>query len=239
MPTIASRNSSPFKEIVTVRSERSGGTGGSEVNCTSGKRRLTFDVAAAAAEEGPISTPMKLKSLRRCRNSSPNSPVDDSKEDCVSKRLARLCKSPVKRSHNSFELKQNWNPSDPEQMSAVKEALHVSTAPPTAVCHENEQKTILEFCKGCLKQEKAGSLYICGCPGTGKSLLMEKVKQYVVDWARDEGLQPPDLLVINCTSLTNTSEIFGKIADKYQQKIHLCNIFRKFILKSSIHLAQR
>ncbi|GLU18837.1 hypothetical protein SLE2022_351140 [Rubroshorea leprosula] len=54
--------------------------------------------------------------------------------------------------------------------------------------------------------------------GTGKSLSMEKVKQYVVDWARDEGLQPPDLLVINCTSLTSTSEIFGKIADKHQQK---------------------
>ncbi|GLU18836.1 hypothetical protein SLE2022_351130 [Rubroshorea leprosula] len=111
MPTIASHNSSPFKEIVTVRSERSGGTGGSEVNCTSGKRRLTFDTAAV--QEGPISTPTKLKSLRRCRNSSPNSPADGSKEDCGSKRLARLCKSPVKGSHNSFHLKQNWNPSDP------------------------------------------------------------------------------------------------------------------------------
>ncbi|GKU93332.1 hypothetical protein SLEP1_g6934 [Rubroshorea leprosula] len=194
MPTIASRNSSPFKEIVTVRSETSRGT------------------------EGPISTPTKMKSLRRCTNSSPNSPADGSKEDCGSKRLARLCKSPVKGSHNSFHLKQNWNPSDPEQMSAVKEALHLSTAPPTVVCRENEQKRILEFCKGCLEQEKAGSLYICGCPGTGKSLSMEKVKQYVVDWARDEGLQPPDLLVINCTSLTNTADIFGKIVDKHQQK---------------------
>ncbi|GLU18832.1 hypothetical protein SLE2022_351090 [Rubroshorea leprosula] len=185
MPTIASRNSSPLKEIVIVRSERSGGTVGSEANCTSGKRRLTFDVAEAAVQEGPISTPTKLKSLRRCTNSSPNSPADVSY---------------------------------PEQMSAVKEALHVSTAPPTVVCRETEQKTILEFCKGCLEQEKAGSLYIFGCPGTGKSLSMENVKQYVVDWERDEGLQPPDLLVINCTSLTNTAEIFGKIADKHQQK---------------------
>ncbi|GLT48779.1 hypothetical protein SLA2020_223800 [Shorea laevis] len=185
MPTIAGRNSSPFREIVT---------------------------------EGPISTPTKLKSLRRCRNSSPNSPADGSKEGSGSKRLVRLCKSPVKRSHNSFDLKQNWNPSDPELMSAVKEALHVSTAPPTVVCRETEQKRILEFCKGCLEQEKAGSLYICGCPGTGKSLSMEKVKQYVVDWARDEGLRPPGLLVINCTSLTNTSEIFGKQISNQQKK---------------------
>ncbi|GKU93486.1 hypothetical protein SLEP1_g7078 [Rubroshorea leprosula] len=67
-------------------------------------------------------------------------------------------------------------------MSAVKEVLRVSTAPPTVVCPENEQKRILEFCMGCLEQEKAGSLYICGCPGTRKRPSMEKVKRYVADF---------------------------------------------------------
>ncbi|GLT27255.1 hypothetical protein SLA2020_022690 [Shorea laevis] len=215
MPTIDCRNSSPLKEILAVKSERSGGARGSEGDCTFGKRRLTFD--AAAGQDSPISTPTKLKSLRGCRNSSPNSPSDGSKEDS-GKRLPSLCKSPVKRLHDSFDRKQNWNPSDPGQMSAVKEALHVSTAPQTVVCREDEQKRILEFCKTCLEQEKAGSLYICGCPGTGKSLSMDKVKQQVVDWARDEGLQAPDVITINCTSLTNTTEIFSKIADKHQQK---------------------
>ena len=67
----------------------------------------------------------------------------------------------------------------------MKEALHVSTAPSVVVCREEEQKRVLEFCKSCIELEKAGSLYICGCPGTGKSLSMEKVKLGLVDWAQE------------------------------------------------------
>lgn len=69
-------------------------------------------------------------------------------------------------------------------MRAVKETLHVSKAPSTVVCREDEQRQIFEFVKGCIDQHKAGSLYICGCPGTGKSLSMEKVVQLVSDWSK-------------------------------------------------------
>lgn len=70
-------------------------------------------------------------------------------------------------------------------MRAVKEALHVSTAPSNAVCREDEQKRAFDFVKTCMEQEKAASLYICGCPGTGKSLSMEKVKGQLIDWAKE------------------------------------------------------
>ena len=72
---------------------------------------------------------------------------------------------------------------DSKQISEVKEALHVSIVPPTVSCREDEQKRVLEFLKQCIEQEKAASLYVCGCPGTGKSLSIEKVKQALVDWA--------------------------------------------------------
>lgn len=68
-------------------------------------------------------------------------------------------------------------------MRDVKEALHVSKAQSTVVCREDEQRQVFEFVKGCIVQHKAGSLYICGCPGTGKSLSMEKLVQQVGDWA--------------------------------------------------------
>jgi len=74
---------------------------------------------------------------------------------------------------------------DGEQIKAVKLALHLSTAPPSVVCREEEQNVVLEFCKGCVEQKKAGSLYICGCPGTGKSLSMEKVKEQLLNWAKE------------------------------------------------------
>ncbi|KAF2558779.1 hypothetical protein F2Q68_00013006 [Brassica cretica] len=99
-------------------------------------------------------------------------------------------------------------------MRAVKEALHVSKAPSTNVCREDdEQRRVFEFVKGCLDQQKAGSLYICGCPGTGKSLSMEKVVQRVGDWSKQAGLPPVDTLSVNCTSLTKTTDIFSKVLE--------------------------
>lgn len=74
---------------------------------------------------------------------------------------------------------------DTEQLSAVKEALHVSSAPSAIVCREDQQNRILEFCKQCVEREKAGSLYVCGCPGTGKSISMEKVKESLIRWANE------------------------------------------------------
>ncbi|KAK7850462.1 cell division control protein 6 like protein b [Quercus suber] len=121
----------------------------SNPDSTPQKRRLRSDTTAA--QDSPISTPVKWKSPRTCTTSSPKTPI----------------------SVNS------------EQMKAVKEAMHVSTAPPNIVCREGEQKRVLEFCQACVEQEKAGSLYVCGCPGTGKSLSMEKVKQLLFHWANE------------------------------------------------------
>ncbi|KAF3654666.1 hypothetical protein FXO38_15028 [Capsicum annuum] len=75
---------------------------------------------------------------------------------------------------------------DMEQLNAVKEELHVSRAPSNLLCREIENNRILEFCKQAVEQEKTGSLYICGCPGTGMSLSMEKVNKVLVNWAEEE-----------------------------------------------------
>ncbi|KAH0899543.1 hypothetical protein HID58_049111 [Brassica napus] len=65
--------------------------------------------------------------------------------------------------------------------------------------------------RACTEQKKAGSLYICGCPGTGNSLPMEKVRQQAEDWAKQEGLPCLETVYVNCTSLTKTIDIFSKI----------------------------
>ncbi|KAL0342509.1 UNVERIFIED_CONTAM: Cell division control protein 6B [Sesamum calycinum] len=193
MPTVAGRRSSlaadPSAEI--------------GVAATPKKGRLRSDNTLTES-------PMR-KSPRFCTQGSPNSPVKVNVEKCV-KTLKIFSRSAQEKklSENVLE-KQIWDPRDVEQLRAVKEALHVSTAPTTVVCREDEQNRILDFCKKCVQQEKAGSLYVCGCPGTGKSLSMEKVKEILVNWANEEDIHPPDILTINCTSLTNTTEIFSKI----------------------------
>ncbi|XP_031385173.1 cell division control protein 6 homolog B [Punica granatum] len=200
MPSIPKQNASPISTRGNLKE-------------VSGRRRLRSDRTATV--ESSIATPIKRKSPRRCINSSPNAPPNGgAKED--RDEIMKLRKSPVKRLSDSFAAKQQWNPKDPHHMSAVKEALHVSTVPCSIVCREDEQQRVLDFCKGCIEQEKAGSLYVCGCPGTGKSLSMEKVKQNLLEWARDAGLQPPDVLSVQCTSLATTSEIFSKILGKIQ-----------------------
>ncbi|PKA49200.1 hypothetical protein AXF42_Ash010885 [Apostasia shenzhenica] len=100
-------------------------------------------------------------------------------------------------------------------MKAVKEALHVATSPTIVVCREEEQRKAIEFCKSCIEQEKAGGLYVCGCPGTGKTLSINKVIENLSSWSHEMGLQPIQVVAINCTSLTNTSEIFIRIAEKF------------------------
>uniref|UniRef100_A0A0E0FVW9 Cell division control protein n=1 Tax=Oryza nivara TaxID=4536 RepID=A0A0E0FVW9_ORYNI len=101
----------------------------------------------------------------------------------------------------------------------VKEALHVATVPSCGlVCRDDEQSRVLEFCKGCVEQERSGSLYVCGCPGTGKTLSINKVKESVARWADETGMETPDALSINCTSLAKTHEIFSKILAKFQTR---------------------
>ncbi|KAF5744520.1 cell division control protein 6 [Tripterygium wilfordii] len=211
MPSIAVINSSPVKESSAIKSETARSKSS---DATPQKRRLRSN--STVVQENQISTPKKWKSPRRCDNSSPNGPPKELKVDFRTS-LVTTQNSPAKKvSTPILDVKSNWNPRDMDQMSAVKKALHISIAPPNVVCREDEQRRILEFCKTCIEREKAGSLYICGCPGTGKSLSMEKVKQQVVDWTQEASLQSPDVIAITCTSLTNTSEIFSKILGNNQ-----------------------
>ncbi|XP_042040624.1 cell division control protein 6 homolog B-like [Salvia splendens] len=180
-------------------------TSETRVAVTPRKSRLRSDPDAA------IASPLR-KSPRLFKEGSPNSsPKIEVIRKCLKSSLT-LSGSPEKKQlPEDFVERQTWDPREETQLRAVNEALHLSTAPPNVVCRENEQNRILDFCKKCVKEEKAGSLYVCGCPGTGKTLSMEKIKVMLVDWANKEGVQPPDVLSINCTTLANMSEIFSKI----------------------------
>ncbi|GAB2274456.1 AAA ATPase [Dionaea muscipula] len=173
------------------------------------KRKLRNDEAVAMEEDSAISSLRSpRKSPRRCTNGRSNSPSNEI-ERITSDNLTRLLSSPAKES-------SEWNPRDPEQMRVVKEALHVSTTPSSVVCREDEYSRVLEFCKSLVEKEKSGSLYVCGCPGTGKTMIMEKVQSQLADLSEKASVQTPDVLYINCTSLTNPTEVFMKILKKVQ-----------------------
>ncbi|KNA08891.1 hypothetical protein SOVF_158610 [Spinacia oleracea] len=197
MPTIADRSTSAFTGVTPT------------------KRRLRSN--STAEDEIPATPPAKWKSPRRCINSSPKSPSNGIEKE-FSDKLATTSRSPLKKSSNNLFAKPKWNPRDAEQLRVVKEALHVSTMPSSVVCREDESKKVLEFCKTSVERRKPGSLYLCGCPGTGKTMIMEKVKQSLLNWSNEVEIEQPDVLFMNCTSLSKSSEIFTKILQNIQPK---------------------
>ncbi|XP_077210544.1 cell division control protein 6 homolog B-like isoform X2 [Tasmannia lanceolata] len=194
------------------------------------KRKRT---RSESMQQSPLDSPEKWRSPRSCISEAQNGDVEKESDN----KVAPQRKSPRKRLLDHFPQKSKWNPRDSAHMNAVKEALHVSTAPSAILCREEEQKKIFEFCKECIEHEKAGSLYVCGCPGTGKTLSMEKVKENLVGWANKVGFQVPDVLTINCTSLASSAEIFNKILERHGPQNrsngsrlplqHLQNLFSK------------
>ncbi|KAG2593055.1 hypothetical protein PVAP13_5NG632035, partial [Panicum virgatum] len=183
---------------------------------------------AATPSLGTASTPRSVKrrltpgrsgkSPDASRHTSPlRSPHAGAGTVCTPKLLSASPKSSRKRLYGDLVAaeKPKWNPRDPAQMRAVKEALHVATVPSCElICRDNEQRHVFEFCKACVEQEKAGSLYICGCPGTGKTLSIKG--KFDSCHHNSIGKKTPDSLAINCTNLSNTSEIFSKILRQFQ-----------------------
>ncbi|KAM1756833.1 hypothetical protein EV1_006148 [Malus domestica] len=209
MPTIAKRSFELNEDIMATQSESTPDAVPSTGGSTPPRRRLRSN--SSPMKLSPISKPMKLGSPRKRLSTCANTQANGIEKYFTQKKVQTLCKSVEK----SVE-KPKWNPKDVKQISEVKEALHVSTVPSTVSCREDEQKRVLEFLKQCIEQEKAGRLYVCGCPGTGKSLSIEKVKQALVDWAGEAGFEEPDVLALNCSSLTKTSDMFTKILGKDQ-----------------------
>ncbi|KAG6554439.1 hypothetical protein Mapa_004356 [Marchantia paleacea] len=111
----------------------------------------------------------------------------------------------------SMRAREPWNATDSSHVLAVKTALHLSAMPETVLCRESEQTCVIDFCKTCIVEQRAGSLYICGCPGTGKSLIMEKIRFLCNTWSAQAGILAPEIVAINCTTLTDPGQIYLKV----------------------------
>lgn len=60
-----------------------------------------------------------------------------------------------------------------ERDDAVELALQLSFSPPTPKHREAESARIEGFLQQCIAKKQGGTLYVCGGPGTGKTLHVE------------------------------------------------------------------
>ena len=82
-------------------------------------------------------------------------------------------------------VESHFNPTLPAHLSIAKSVLHASMgnpAPGSVRCRETERKSVIDLILKCLKNRRSGSMYVCGLPGTGKSLTISEAEKAVRCW---------------------------------------------------------
>ncbi|XP_028393017.1 cell division control protein 6 homolog [Dendronephthya gigantea] len=90
----------------------------------------------------------------------------------------------------------------------TKKALH-SSIPSNLLCRETEIRQIGVFLRSHLMHCKAGSLYISGAPGTGKTACLT----HILENLQEDGVKC-QVQFINCMNLSKSHRIYSKIAEE-------------------------
>ena len=96
----------------------------------------------------------------------------DRRNDATTSELR--CKKPLLEAPTTPEAP----PSEPSEPSPINpdDALRLSYAPEETSHRETEYEAIRRFFAERLEQRRGGSLYVCGAPGTGKTLHVESAR---------------------------------------------------------------
>eukprot|EP00850_Spirogloea_muscicola_P021970 SM000270S10367 [mRNA] locus=s270:99767:104222:+ [translate_table: standard] len=105
-------------------------------------------------------------------------------------------------------------------LAAAKKALHLSERPEQVICREEEQRLVGQVVRKSIEQLQPCSLYMCGCPGTGKSLTVEAVRADARVWAQ-ACETPLQEVFINCMALQSPQDIYRQILADLGHPSHL------------------
>ncbi|XP_038634867.1 cell division control protein 6 homolog isoform X2 [Scyliorhinus canicula] len=130
--------------------------------------------------------------------------------------LSKGCETPC--SKNSFQGRKSLARNATQQGTLYQQTKQVlnTAIPERLLAREDETEAISRFIVGHVCDQKPGSLYISGAPGTGKTACVERI---IEDGKGTLG----DTIVIsiNCMSLRSSQTIFRSIVDKLYGKSKL------------------
>eukprot|EP00741_Cyanophora_paradoxa_P018516 tig00021070_g17875.t1 len=136
----------------------------------------------AIQPEAKPSTPAKTPTPRAKRSlaSSPaEQPAD--KKPITPAKSPRAARSPAKQAAAAAATAPEPcapPPAEPfDYFKEVMSALHLSSFPDEAVGRDDEEREILDFCRERVERRQGGTMYVCGCPGTGKTLVLDLVRR--------------------------------------------------------------
>ena len=119
-----------------------------------------------------------------------------------------------------------WNAADPHMVNQAKQRLHTSVMPGGfAKCRERERRRVVDIIQGCLKKRRSGSVYVCGLPGTGKSLTVSQAEKMIRCWgdgSKEGGgdrhalpaKERPRVAAVNCMALSEPRHVFARVIEE-------------------------
>ena len=84
---------------------------------------------------------------------------------------------------------------------------------------------MVDIIQGCLKKRRSGSVYVCGLPGTGKSLTVSQAEKMIRCWgdgSKEGGgdrhalpaKERPRVAAVNCMALSEPRHVFARVIEE-------------------------
>ena len=99
-----------------------------------------------------------------------------------------------------------------ESRTDAEGALELTYKPSTTRHREAEMERITGFLRGCLEEKRGGSLYVCGLPGTGKTLHVERAVDAVMA-PQEKGKKQLKVTTLKGTSFASGEDFLRTIVE--------------------------
>ncbi|CAM9126827.1 unnamed protein product [Discosporangium mesarthrocarpum] len=115
--------------------------------------------------------------------------------------------------HNKEEtgLLQDHESQEARKLNQALEALHPHRTPGPLRQRTAEIQKILDIVTCSVKEAIGGSVYLCGCPGTGKTQSMAHVQAHLAEAAQEENFPPPIFHTLKGTSFTEPTAMYSAL----------------------------
>ncbi|KAJ3085178.1 AAA ATPase [Quaeritorhiza haematococci] len=140
---------------------------------------------------------------------------------CRGKKSTTVLKTPngVSATTPTTKSKSNNSPTKPKTprtpasiLQEAKSLFRRCSTPTRIVGRVSERQCVLSFWEKHVLGGKPGALYISGCPGTGKTALVEEVCEDMKEETKSAP-HPVQIIKLNCMSLRNPKMIFAALLE--------------------------
>jgi cell division control protein 6 len=109
----------------------------------------------------------------------------------------------------------------------LSDALSLSMVPRDLLGRDRERASLHTYLESAISEQRGDALFVCGSPGTGKSVSLASARVFVVETARDLQLRTPRMIELNgmCFS-ENPQRIFHGLLEQLSTELSAAQVQR-------------